>query len=381
MNDSAKEARDYCFVIMSYKPAYDLVYDQLSEEIERHTGLRCIRADRDRQPGRALLVKVHQQILGASIVLAEVSEYSPNVYYEYGYSSAHDRLPVLIARKGRRLPTDLVGKEVLRYRGLPRDDGQFLSELLLCIDKQLRSPLPEQRRMLASLHPFPAYLITAPRVPDEHSKHLWHPDEQQTFGDMIGITGILTAYGNLFGIRQLPELLHARHFSKDVLARPANFFCIGSPKVNPATEAFLSRIQHNLTPQWTMPKVGSSPDPRVIIQGDPTLDIDLAAPVTPQADGNIIDYGLIIRTPHPSDPRHLILIVAGRHSIGTHAACLVVTHREYIALLEQCMPNGKETLRNVHQPIWAIVRGTLVPQQGTLSDVQIVKAGTYGVMR
>ncbi len=43
--------------------------------------------------GICMLGKVHEMILNSSIVVADVTEYSPNVYYEYGYASAHDRTP------------------------------------------------------------------------------------------------------------------------------------------------------------------------------------------------------------------------------------------------------------------------------------------------
>ena len=376
---TGSEAREYCFVIMSYRPRphYDRVYEELRQLIERHTGLRCIRADHEPEPGRDLLGKVHEMILGASVVVADVTEYSPNVYYEYGYASAHDRLPILIARQGPKLPTDLVGKETLRYRGMPAADAKFTEHLLGCVDRELRSPLPEQRRMLASPHPFPAYLIAAPRVPGIGSKHWWHPDERHTFGDMLGIMGILTAYGNLFGTRHLPEVLHAQCVPADVMARSANFFCIGSSKLNKATSYFLPRVQAGLTPCWQMLKLGRGPDKRVVIKGDPHLDGLLRAPVEKKTDGSVWDYGLIIRAPHPQDSQHLVMIVAGRHSIGTHAACMTVTRQHLIITLEDHLKKSYLSLRDTRQPFWAVVKGTLLRDGSMAPDVEILKSGGY----
>ncbi len=50
------KSRDYCFIIMSYKPKqfYDQIYEQLCSLIEEHTKLKCIRADRSKKPGRDL---------------------------------------------------------------------------------------------------------------------------------------------------------------------------------------------------------------------------------------------------------------------------------------------------------------------------------------
>jgi len=373
------DSREYCFVIMSYRPRsrYDRVYKKLCGLIEDHTVLRCVRADREPKPGCDLLGKVHEMILRSSVVIADVTEYSPNVYYEYGYASAHDRLPILIAKQGVKLPTDLVGKEVLRYRGIPAADTKFARELLGCIERDLRSPLPEQRRMLASQHPFPAFLLAAPRVPGEGSKHWWHPDEYETFGDMIGILGILTAYGNLFGTHRLPDLLHAQSVHSEVLRRAANFFCIGSPKVNKAVEYFLPRVQQGLSPTWQMPKLGPRRDPRVIIKGDAQLDEQLAKSIDRKAGAPFRDYGLIIRSPHPDDAQHLVMVLAGRHSIGTSAACLVATRQELIGALEGRLKQAGVSLRDTRQPFWAIVRGTLVTTHKTVTDVDIVKVGGY----
>jgi hypothetical protein len=108
------ESREYCFLIISYKQEYDPVSAQLRQLVQERIGIRCVRADHNPQPDHDLLGKVHDMILGASVVVADVSEPSPNVFYEYGYASAHDRRPVLIARADKEPPTDLRGKEALR---------------------------------------------------------------------------------------------------------------------------------------------------------------------------------------------------------------------------------------------------------------------------
>ncbi|MBL8829658.1 MAG: hypothetical protein JNM18_21955 [Planctomycetaceae bacterium] len=371
------ESREYCFVIMSYMPCYDPIYEQLRGLIESQTSLRCVRADRQPEPGRDLLGKVHEMILGASVVIADVSEHSPNVYYEYGYATAHDRRPILILREGSEPPTDLVGKESLRYRGVPSDDSRFSEQLIECINQQLRSPLPEQRRMLTGPRPFPAYLIAAPRVPAADSKHFWHPHERHTFGDLLGVTGILTAYGNLFGTRLLPEMLHAKYLAPGILANSANFFCIGSPKVNDATAYFLPLIQRGLSPSWEMPKIGSGADDRVVITGKAHLNDRLHAPIDERQECPVSDYGLIIRAPHPHDAQHIVLIVAGRHSIGTHAACMAVVRQDLIASLERHLKKAGVSLRDTCQPFWAIVRGTLLRDRSVAEEVEIIEAGGY----
>lgn len=373
------KSRDYCFVIMSYKPEsiYDQVYEQLCRLIEEHTKLLCIRADRDKKPGRDLLGKVHEMILNSSIVVADVTEYSPNVYYEYGYASAHNRMPILIARKGKRLPTDLVGKEALRYNKIPDKDEKFVKDLYDCLDKEMRSPIREQKRMLGALNPFPAYILASPRVPEEGSKHWWHPEELQTFGDNLGISGILSAYGNIYGSRNKPELLNAQFLSKKILKTSGNFYCIGSSKLNKATKYFLPFVQKNKTPQWQMLLIGNDQDKRVVFQCDSELDKLLMNPITTNSDGSYSDYGLIIRAPHPNDPKHLVLIAAGRHSLGTHAACMTITEQKLIASLEKELDGIGVKLGDLDSSFWAVVKGTLLKSENLKSTIEIVKVGAY----
>ena len=71
------------------------------------------------------------------------------------------------------------------------------------------------------------------------------------------------------------------------------------------------------------------------------------------------------------------MIVAGRHSIGTHAACMIATQPQPISDLEQVLKSNGLSLREKQKPIWAIVRGTLLPDGSMSSDVEIVKAGGF----
>jgi len=70
-NDHNIESREYCFVIMSYKPenVYNVVYGQLSNIINEYTGLTIKRAGKVSEPGNYLLGKVHDMILKSSIVV------------------------------------------------------------------------------------------------------------------------------------------------------------------------------------------------------------------------------------------------------------------------------------------------------------------------
>lgn len=71
------------------------------------------------------------------------------------------------------------------------------------------------------------------------------------------------------------------------------------------------------------------------------------------------------------------MILAGRHSIGTHAACVVATRQELIVALQSMLKKTGISLRETQQPFWAVVRGTLSHDGSFSDDVEIVKVGGY----
>ena len=115
--------RPYVFVIMSYRKRYDL-FKQV-QAIAGEFGLACIRADDIEGSGQDLLGKVHLLIERAEIVVAEISDSSANVFYEVGYAVALQKPPVLLIEGRKKVPTDLLGKEVIRHDGSRQADKQF----------------------------------------------------------------------------------------------------------------------------------------------------------------------------------------------------------------------------------------------------------------
>ena len=85
------DGRDFVFVIMSYDEEHRIAYQQLKGLIERSLSIKVVRADEAEASGRALLPKVHQMVRDASVIIVDISPrtsggYSPNVFYEYGFS-------------------------------------------------------------------------------------------------------------------------------------------------------------------------------------------------------------------------------------------------------------------------------------------------------
>lgn len=143
----------------------------------------------------------------------------------------------------------------------------------------------------------------------------------------------------------------------------------------------LRAVQAGLAPQWSLKAATTGRDARIIIAGHPGLNEQLSAELLKGQDGSVRDFGLVVRAPNPRDSAHIVLIAAGRHSIGTHAACSAIVHRDSIAALEARLSAAGVSLANTRQPFWAVIAGTLL-SGGTFSDaIEIVECGGYSRRR
>lgn len=67
----------------------------------------------------------------------------------------------------------------------------------------------------------------------QHSRITGQLYDSRTFGDQLGILGLLSVFGRLReGVRGI-ELVSAQHGNPDLMARPLSLCLIGSEKVNP----------------------------------------------------------------------------------------------------------------------------------------------------
>jgi len=84
--------RPFVLVIMPYKNAKkrqdksQKVFDMIREVVAQEFNLACLRADQVLSSGHELLSKIHLMIDRSALVVAEISEARPNVFYELGYA-------------------------------------------------------------------------------------------------------------------------------------------------------------------------------------------------------------------------------------------------------------------------------------------------------
>jgi len=255
-----------------------------------------------------------------------------------------------------------------------RNGYQLLLEALLARASELErlQNIVLLREMLVANNAQPAYVVASPKYPNRNSRKNKKPRQaydHRTFGDNLGVRGLIHAFGALLGVEEV-ELISAQHAPPNLARRPLNLYLIGSPKVNPSTRPLLRRTQRDCTPQWTF---GPLPGKKERGNWDVVLYLRKDGKTTRFAD----NHGLLVRAPHPHHPDRVILIAAGPRSIGTGAACLAATRPTLIKKISAMLPAG--VLGDKRRKFWALVQGTIIHKGRLLEEdgVHIVEAGVY----
>jgi len=114
------------FVIMPYKDEFKTVYEEMIEPAVRAAGLHCVRGDAVLRIDD-LTANVWSEILRAGLILAEISDPNPNVYYELGLAHALGKDTFLLVQQGASLPADFRGAHYYPYD--PSDLAQEMAKL------------------------------------------------------------------------------------------------------------------------------------------------------------------------------------------------------------------------------------------------------------
>ncbi|HUT36379.1 MAG TPA: hypothetical protein VNE39_23025 [Planctomycetota bacterium] len=365
---------------MSYREGYAF-FEKIREIVAEVTGFECIRADDVPGAGEDLRLKIHAAIKAAAFVISDVSRPSPNIYYETGYAVACDKPTLVLVRKGVKIPTNLLGVEMIRYAEDKPGWERFTRALRQELALQRDSHVSLLRAMLMPQNPRPSYILADPKQPaPDRADYFRH--QRKTYGDNLGVVGILSAFGSVYGEHCVPELLSAKRTSESIINSDASFYVIASAKTNPFTVRVLSMFEREGGPNWRFEpahrrkasvgdeeqlcgSIGSEPF------GSPCGRYDWRKVRRPQ------DCGIIVRGPNPRYPKRIMMVLAGPHSVGTGAACLAATKSKLIRRIAAHLA-GKGDLAARDKTIWVLVKGKLGADRHLRpEDVKVVAAGTY----
>ncbi len=103
-----------CFVIMSFDPKYDYIYKTVIKSSVEELNLECYRIDDDTIP-KNIPDKIIREIIQSDLIIADISQQNPNVFYELGISHAIGNKTIIISQKLDNLPFDVRTEYTIGY--------------------------------------------------------------------------------------------------------------------------------------------------------------------------------------------------------------------------------------------------------------------------
>jgi len=129
-----------CFVLMPFTDALKEIYtDVYAPTCARHD-LKCWRVDEISGPG-SITRDIIEGILDADIIIADLTNQNPNVFYELGIAHATGNKTIMTAQTMAHVPFDIANYRVLVYehtlkgcKKLESDLDNTIKELLSALD-------------------------------------------------------------------------------------------------------------------------------------------------------------------------------------------------------------------------------------------------------
>ena len=106
---------DSCFVMMPFSKPIGDYYSKIYEPAIIKAGLKPIRADNDIFGTGKIIDQIWQGINSAKVLVAELTNRNPNVYYELGLAHALKKPVVLVCSNEEDVPFDLKHIRVIYY--------------------------------------------------------------------------------------------------------------------------------------------------------------------------------------------------------------------------------------------------------------------------
>ena len=104
------------FVVCPFKDEFNAIYeDQIKQVVESELSMLCIRADEIYSNG-PIIEDIWRLINEARVIVADMTERNPNVFYEVGLAHAIGKDVVLLAQDVNDIPFDLRHLRTIIYK-------------------------------------------------------------------------------------------------------------------------------------------------------------------------------------------------------------------------------------------------------------------------
>jgi hypothetical protein len=104
-----------CFILMPFAEELVPVYEEAIAPAATQAGLECRRADEIMKPG-AIMAQVWQSLMESRVVVADLTNMNPNVFYELGLAHAIGHDVILLTQDKKWVPFDLQHMRWFKYQ-------------------------------------------------------------------------------------------------------------------------------------------------------------------------------------------------------------------------------------------------------------------------
>lgn len=118
---------DTCFVMMPFGTWFDRYYQEIYIPAIRDAGFEPVRADELFTTG-SVVEQIWEQIVKAKIILADLTDKNPNVFYELGLAHAAIKPVIFVSSKLEDIPFDLRHLRVIIYEPREPNWGEKLKK-------------------------------------------------------------------------------------------------------------------------------------------------------------------------------------------------------------------------------------------------------------
>ena len=312
--------------------------------------------------------KIFRMIRDSVVVIADITGSRPNVLHEIGICQALGKPLVIITQDD---PNDadfnIRTFQILRYNNNDLEGlGDLLEKAVSLVHSStgtLRSMLVPSSLGIATQKSSPFVIAASPLsfgMTRGYRAEGLYTKLMPTSSDHVGIRGLYQAFGLLFEFGVMPESVNPDEYEDSVLDQERfNLYCIASPKSNRWTRSILQKL------------AGRGWRPRIEFRADPlsenlrNVDLMLFSDgvefrpdgwnVNGDGDRHRRDYGLILRCPNPYHHNTMALVLAGRSSLGTEAACRAVVDPKILAEIAKRLQALHVNIEEHSEPFFALV--------------------------
>lgn len=104
--DLTTKPKPFCFVLMPFAQKFDDIYTFGIRGACDDAGVYCERVDEQIFQG-SVLDRIFNQIARADVIVADMTDRNPNVFYEVGYAHALGKPTILLTQEASDIPFDL----------------------------------------------------------------------------------------------------------------------------------------------------------------------------------------------------------------------------------------------------------------------------------